>query len=156
MVHFEQWEGFEGRIWREEVNVRDFIQKNYKPYAGDERFLAGPTEATDKLWGILQKLQKEERAKGGVGMIVLENTRVDDKHGVAAECQASVARDEQIAPRVQKGDLRLLHLHGALGPKRHGMLAEQLKQPQRPGPLIEKEQDIAVHLRFLPDGVALM
>ena len=43
-----------------------FIQKNYKPYAGDERFLAGPTEATDKLWGILQKLQKEERAKGGV------------------------------------------------------------------------------------------
>ena len=66
MVHFEQWEGFEGRIWREEVNVRDFIQKNYKPYAGDERFLAGPTEATDKLWGILQKLQKEERAKGGV------------------------------------------------------------------------------------------
>lgn len=42
MVHFEQWEGFEGRIWREEVNVRDFIQKNYKPYAGDESFLAGP------------------------------------------------------------------------------------------------------------------
>ena len=66
MVHFEQWEGFEGRIWREEINVRDFIQKNYKPYAGDERFLADPTEATDKLWGILQKLQKEERAKGGV------------------------------------------------------------------------------------------
>lgn len=66
MVHFEQWEGFEGRIWREEVNVRDFIQKNYKPYAGDESFLAGPTQATDKLWGILQKLQKEERAKGGV------------------------------------------------------------------------------------------
>ena len=56
-------EGFEGRIWREEVNVRDFIQKNYKPYAGDERFLAGPTEATDKLWGILQKLQKEERGR---------------------------------------------------------------------------------------------
>ena len=45
MVHFEQWEGFEGRIWREEVNVRDFIQKNYKPYAGDERFLAGPTRS---------------------------------------------------------------------------------------------------------------
>ena len=66
MVHFEQWEGFEGRIWREEVNVRDFIQKNYKPYAGDESFLVGPTQATDKLWGILQKLQKEERAKGGV------------------------------------------------------------------------------------------
>ena len=64
MINFEQWEGFEGRIWKEEVNVRDFIQKNYTPYDGDESFLAGPTEATDKLWGALQKLQKAERAKG--------------------------------------------------------------------------------------------
>ena len=63
MINFEQWEGFEGRIWKEEVNVRDFIQKNYTPYDGDESFLAGPTEATDKLWGALQKLQKAERAK---------------------------------------------------------------------------------------------
>ena len=66
MIQFEQWEGFEGRIWKEEVNVRDFIQKNYTPYDGDESFLAGPTEATDKLWGALQQLQKAERAKGGV------------------------------------------------------------------------------------------
>ena len=66
MVNFEQWEDFEGRLWQEEVNVRDFVQKNYKPYDGDESFLAGPTEATDKLWGELQKLQKEEHAKGGV------------------------------------------------------------------------------------------
>ena len=66
MINFEQWEGFEGRIWKEEVNVRDFIQKNYTPYDGDESFLAGPTEATDKLWGALQQLQKAERAKGGV------------------------------------------------------------------------------------------
>ena len=66
MTQFEQWNGFEGRLWKEEINVRDFIQKNYKPYDGDESFLAGPTAATNKLWGILQKLQKEERAKGGV------------------------------------------------------------------------------------------
>ena len=66
MVNFDQWEGFEGRLWKEEVNVRDFIQKNYTPYYGDESFLAGPTEATNKLWGKLQELQKEERAKGGV------------------------------------------------------------------------------------------
>ena len=66
MVDFEQWEGFEGRIWKEEVNVRDFIQKNYQPYDGDETFLADATEATDKLWGALQKLQKQERAKDGV------------------------------------------------------------------------------------------
>lgn len=66
MVDFEQWEGFEGRIWKEEVNVRDFIQKNYQPYDGDEAFLADATEATNKLWGALQKLQKQERAKDGV------------------------------------------------------------------------------------------
>ena len=66
MFEKQGWNGFEGRQWKEEINVRDFIQKNYTPYTGDESFLAGPTEATDKLWGALQKLQKEERAKGGV------------------------------------------------------------------------------------------
>lgn len=66
MKEFQQWEGFEGRLWKEGVDVRDFIQNNYKPYDGDESFLAGPTEATDKLWGKLQELQKEERQKGGV------------------------------------------------------------------------------------------
>lgn len=66
MTEKEQWNGFSGRLWKEEVNVRDFIQKNYTPYDDDASFLAGPTEATDKLWGELQKLQKEQRAKGGV------------------------------------------------------------------------------------------
>ena len=66
MVDFEQWEGFEGSLWKEEVNVRDFIQKNYTVYDGDESFLAKPTDATNKLWSVLQGLQKEERAKGGV------------------------------------------------------------------------------------------
>ena len=66
MVNFDQWNGFKGRLWKEEINVRDFVQNNYKPYDGDESFLEGPTEATNKLWGRLQELQKEERAKGGV------------------------------------------------------------------------------------------
>ncbi|MBE7055801.1 MAG: formate acetyltransferase, partial [Ruminococcaceae bacterium] len=66
MLNFSAWDGFEGRIWKEEINTRDFIQKNYTPYDGDSSFLSGATEATDKLWGILQGLQKEERAKGGV------------------------------------------------------------------------------------------
>ena len=66
MKKFKQWEGFEGRIWKEEVNTRDFIQNNYKPYDGDSSFLTEPTDATSKLWGALQELQKEERAKGGV------------------------------------------------------------------------------------------
>ena len=66
MVEMKEWDGFEGRLWKEEINVRQFIQDNYSPYDGDESFLEGPTEATNKLWGALQKLQKEERAKGGV------------------------------------------------------------------------------------------
>ena len=66
MRKVEAWEGFEGRIWKEEVNVRDFIQKNYCPYDGDESFLTGPTQATNTLWAKVQELQKEERAKGGI------------------------------------------------------------------------------------------
>ena len=62
----EQWQGFKGSKWQDEVDVRDFIQNNYKPYDGDESFLEGPTESTNTLWEKLQKLQKEERAKGGV------------------------------------------------------------------------------------------
>ena len=62
----EQWQGFKGGKWQDEVDVRGFIQNNYKPYDGDESFLEGPTESTNTLWEKLQKLQKEERAKGGV------------------------------------------------------------------------------------------
>ena len=61
-----QWQQFEGTKWQDEINVRDFIQCNYKPYDGDESFLAEPTEATSKLWNELQSLQKEEHAKGSV------------------------------------------------------------------------------------------
>ena len=66
MYNFDQWNGFNGRLWKQEINVRDFIQNNYTPYDGDESFLAGPTDATNKLWGKLQELQKQERANGGV------------------------------------------------------------------------------------------
>ena len=66
MAQYEQWAGFKGRNWTHSVDVRSFIQDNYTPYEGDDAFLEGPTEATNKLWGRLQELQKEERAKGGV------------------------------------------------------------------------------------------
>ena len=66
MKQFEAWAGFKGRLWKEEVNTRDFIQNNYTPYDGDASFLADATEATDKLWGELQELNKQARAKGGV------------------------------------------------------------------------------------------
>ena len=54
MLENEQWSGFQGRIWREEITVRDFIQNNYQPYDGDESFLSDPTDSTNKLWGRLQ------------------------------------------------------------------------------------------------------
>jgi len=66
MLENKEWEGFAGRKWKQQIDVRQFIQDNYTPYDGDEAFLADATEATNKLWGALQKLQKEERAKGGV------------------------------------------------------------------------------------------
>ena len=66
MLDFKEWDGFTGRLWKEECNVRDFIAYNYTPYTGDESFLEGPTEATDKLWNKLQELQKEEHKRGGV------------------------------------------------------------------------------------------
>ena len=64
MQDYSQWDGFEGRLWKEEVNVRDFIQNNYTPYEGDESFLAGPTEATDRLWGFYRgcRRRREPRA----------------------------------------------------------------------------------------------
>ena len=61
---FEQWNGFTPGRWQEEIDVRDFIQKNYTPYTGDDSFLAGPTEATKKLWEKVSELMKEENKKG--------------------------------------------------------------------------------------------
>ena len=55
MIEMKEWDGFEGRLWKEEINVRQFIQDNYTPYDGDESFLADPTDATNKLWDALQK-----------------------------------------------------------------------------------------------------
>ena len=61
-----EWQGFKGGLWQEEINVRDFVQRNYTPYDGAEDFLAAPTEATNRLWQKLQELQRAERRKGGV------------------------------------------------------------------------------------------
>ena len=66
MTDKQQWTGFEGRKWKMEIDVRDFIQNNYTPYDGDESFLKGPTDATNVLWTKLQDLQRQEREKGGV------------------------------------------------------------------------------------------
>ena len=78
MIQKEEWNGFAGRLWKEEVNVRDFIQNNYTPYDGDNKFLAGPTSATKKLFDELQRLQKEEHNKKSIGLDGKERTGVLD------------------------------------------------------------------------------
>ncbi len=65
-MNFEQWNGFEKGDWQKEINVRDFIQKNYTPYEGDGSFLASATENTKKLWNDVLELYKKERENGGV------------------------------------------------------------------------------------------
>ena len=62
----QEWTGFVKGIWEKEIDVRDFIQKNYTPYDGDESFLSGATDRTKKLWEQVMELSKEEREKGGV------------------------------------------------------------------------------------------
>ena len=62
----EQWKGFKGKMWQEEINVRDFIQQNYKPYDGTDEFLEGPTDATKELWKQVMELNTKEREAGGV------------------------------------------------------------------------------------------
>ncbi len=62
----EQWQGFKGKKWQEEIDVRDFIQQNYTLYEGDDSFLAGPTQATKDLWAQVMDLNKQDREAGGV------------------------------------------------------------------------------------------
>ena len=65
-MDFQEWKDFEGNAWKDEINVRDFIQSNYTPYEGDDSFLVGPTDRTKKLWDEVLKLYEKERENGGV------------------------------------------------------------------------------------------
>src|SRR3712207_9461371 len=64
MLMFKQWENFKGQLWKDEINVRDFIQKNYTLYEGDDTFLSKPTEKTTKVWHKAHSLIIEEIKKG--------------------------------------------------------------------------------------------
>jgi formate C-acetyltransferase len=77
----EQWQGFEKGIWAKEVNVRDFIIKNFTPYEGDDSFLAGATKATKQLWEQVMDLSKQEREKGGVLDMDTEIVSTITSHG---------------------------------------------------------------------------
>lgn len=66
-MKFDEWNGFKKGEWNSEINVRDFIQRNYTPYEGDSSFLVGPTKKTTKLWNeVLELYKKEQASQGGV------------------------------------------------------------------------------------------
>ncbi|OLS34382.1 formate C-acetyltransferase [Bacillus sp. MRMR6] len=77
----EKWQGFVKGTWNKEVNVRDFILKNFAPYEGDDRFLAGPTNATNKLWDQVMELTTQERENGGVLDMDTETVSTITSHG---------------------------------------------------------------------------
>ena len=77
----KQWQGFAGGRWEESIDVSDFIQRNFKPYDGDATFLADATEATARLWGKLQDLQRLEREKGGVLDMATQTVSDIDAYG---------------------------------------------------------------------------
>lgn len=77
----ESWNGFKKGIWTHEIDVRDFILKNYSPFFGDESFLEGPTEATSSLWEQVMELTKKERDNGGVLDMDTEIVSTITSHG---------------------------------------------------------------------------
>jgi formate C-acetyltransferase len=77
----EQWQGFTKGAWTKDVNVRDFIQKNYAPYEGDDSFLQTATDATNKLWEQVMELTKKERDNGGVLDMDTETVSTITSHG---------------------------------------------------------------------------
>ena len=93
------WEGFNGRLWKSEINVRDFIQTNYTPYEGAADFLAEPTEATNQLWGKLQELQKQERENGGV--LDMEADVVSAANAYGAGYIDEILKDEEAIVGIQ-------------------------------------------------------
>ena len=110
----EAWDGFTGGTWQNEVDVRDFIQKNYTPYEGDESFLAGPTERTQMLWGKVMDLLEEERKKGGA--LDIETDKVTGITAYpAGYIDAEHPEDETIVGlQTDKPLKRALHVNGGI------------------------------------------
>lgn len=107
----EEWTGFNGGAWEKEVNVRDFIQKNYTPYDGDASFLAGPTQNTTDLWEQVLELQKLERERGGV---VDMDTKVVT--GITAHGPGYLNKDKETIVGFQTDApfKRALHVNGGI------------------------------------------
>ena len=114
MTDFKQWEGFEGRIWKEEVNTRDFIQKNYTPYEGDESFLAGPTERTKELWGEVLDLLLKEREQGGVLDMDTKTVTGIVSHPAGYIDNAHREKETIVGLQTDKPLKRALHVNGGI------------------------------------------
>ena len=100
-MNFEQWDKFKTGDWQEEINVRDFIQKNYTPYEGDSSFLEGSTEKSKKLWDEIQELFKKERESyGGVLDIDTKTISTVAAHDVMLEAGLSRQEREKIVDKV--------------------------------------------------------
>jgi len=106
------WEGFAGALWQKEINVRAFIQVNYEPYDGDERFLAGPTARTKKIWDTLSALFVEERKKGVLDVSQIPSTitahapgYIDKDHEIIVGLQTDAPLKRAIMPN---GGLRMV------------------------------------------------
>jgi formate acetyltransferase 1 len=114
MAKFEQWSGFKGKLWKDGVDVRKFVRENYTPYEGDESFLAGPTKSTDKLWGELQKLQKEQRAKGGVLDMETEIVSDLDSYGPGYICAEGKELEKVVGLQTDKPLKRAFMPYGGI------------------------------------------
>ncbi len=111
---FDAWKGFKGGHWTKEVNVRDFIQENYKPYDGDASFLEGPTENTSSLWNKVQALQKEERAKGGVLDMETEIVSSITSYGAAYIDEGSKEKEKVVGLQTDKPLKRAFMPYGGI------------------------------------------
>ena len=108
------WEGFEPGIWTDEVDVRDFIQRNYTPYEGDDSFLAGPTERTSELWKTVLGLLEEERARGGALDIETEQVTGITAYGPGYIDAEHPERELIVGLQTDKPLKRALHVNGGI------------------------------------------
>ena len=110
----EAWEGFEPGTWTDEVDVRDFIQRNYTPYEGDESFLAGPTERTRELWATVMDLFAQERAQGGVLDMDTKTVTGIVAHPAGYIDPAHPERETIVGLQTEKPLKRALHVNGGI------------------------------------------
>ncbi len=110
----EAWEGFKEGIWTGEVDVRDFIQKNYTPYEGDESFLVGPTERTKELWGEVLDLLLKEREQGGVLDMDTKTVTGIVSHPAGYIDNAHREKETIVGLQTDKPLKRALHVNGGI------------------------------------------